>query len=85
LALERVGRIWAGGRLDLSVEPGPHRLAVWSGKVRVGAETVTASEAFVTEYVLTLSDQPAWKSFLGFRSVPVAIRLRGDFLGQPSG
>jgi hypothetical protein len=44
--------------------------------VRVGAETVTASEGLVTEYVLTLSDQPAWKSFLGFGSVPVAIRLR---------
>lgn len=77
LGVRRVGRVRAGHSIDLVVDPGQHRLTVWSGKIRIGSETLTVADG-LSECMLTPAAQPVWKSYLGLGGQPITIHRRSS-------
>jgi hypothetical protein len=73
IGTHRVAKLWAGQSTRVESEPGPHVVTVWSGKVRVGSETVMVGED-VTTYRVTHGTQARWRSVLGLGRQLVTLR-----------
>ena len=73
VGVRKVARLWAGQSVEVETESGPQVVTVWSGKIRIGVETV-AVDPDATSYLITHAPQAVWKSALGLGRRPITLR-----------